>query len=93
MAKKYTIEFTPLEVGYLKSALQLALRTIAYDKYSANKDYEADYKFSLNYGKLLDFLDETEPSKIAGDIIYKRNKRLEDRKKRDWLKLFEKKGK
>lgn len=92
MAKKYTIEFSPLEVSYLKSALQLALRSLAYDKDFLRKDYEADYKFSINYDKLLNFLNETEPSKIAGDIIYKRNKRLEDRKKRDWLKLFEKKG-
>lgn len=92
MAKKYTIEFSPLEVSYLKSALQLALRSLAYDKDFLRKDYEADYKFSINYNKLLNFLNETEPSKIAGDIIYKRNKRLEDRKKRDWLKLFEKKG-
>lgn len=92
MAKKYTIEFSPLEVSYLKSALQLALRSLAYDKDFLRKDYEADYKFSINYDKLLNFLNETEPSKIARDIIYKRNKRLEDRKKRDWLKLFEKKG-
>lgn len=92
MAKKYTIEFSPLEVSYMKSALQLALRSLAYDKDFLRKDYEADYKFSINYDKLLNFLNETEPSKIAGDIIYKRNKRLEDRKKRDWLKLFEKKG-
>lgn len=82
--KKYKIELSPLECSYITVALRLA------NAYYLNEDKNCGIAAAKPYFKLLNFFSELEPTKKAGEIIGERNRRVEQRKIRDWLKLFEK---
>lgn len=80
--KKYKIELSALECSYITNSLRIA------NAYYLNEDKNGGMKAAKPYFKLLNFFSELEPTKKAGAIIGERKRRIEQRKIKNWQKLF-----